>query len=170
MEIEYAKGKLIHTPIVMRPVADDHWVRFRYGYSKDDKQQVMELVDDVKVRFVFERQTYVFEIDAGFVFDGASIPQMFWGAVGSPWDANILVAALVHDACYSAHPISSVGEFIHRSTADEILRTLCKYLGMGVFKREIVYRSVDLFGEQAWHKKTPYLPEIARKVVRFSIH
>jgi hypothetical protein len=36
-------------------------------------------------------------IHAGFVTDGASIPALFWLAVGHPFDPNYICAALLHD-------------------------------------------------------------------------
>lgn len=39
-------------------------------------------------------------IPAGFEFDGASIPSLFWSLVGSPFSANLLRAALIHDFRY----------------------------------------------------------------------
>lgn len=170
--IEYKGGQLCHTRVVMAPVADDHWVRRRHGYGKDDKPQIMELIEDVSVAFTFKRKTYKFEIAKGFVFDGASIPQFFWTTIGSPWDSVILLAALVHDACYSAHPFdaSGNGEAVTRADADNILRHLCGILGMGFVRRNLVYMAVSSgFGLHAWLKETPYTREHARQFVTLNI-
>ena len=167
-EYKYANGNLIHTPIIMRPVAQDHWIyRFR---EYREKAQVMELAEDVTVHFVFKRQTWTLDIKAGFVFDGASIPQIFWSSIGSPWDSKILVAALVHDALYSAQPRSECGTYwTIRQDADSILRVLCGYLGMGWLKRLAVYVAVDTCGADAYMKVVPYDPITASKFVKLRL-
>ena len=60
------------------------------------------------------------KIDAGFVFDGASIPGFFWQVLGSPFCANMLRSALIHDYRY---------RFIFRSNSlydRQAKRDMCK--------------------------------------------
>lgn len=168
----YAKGLFEHSPIVLRPVPDDSWVRKRKGYDIDSKPQLMELVDDVCLSFVYDRLTWEVNIRAGYIFDGASIPQFAWSLVGSPWDAKILAAALVHDALYAAHPVDRArpNYIISRDVADDVLYTLCKYLGMGYIKRNIIYIAVDTAGGEAWRKTEPYTVLDARAYIAVALH
>lgn len=56
------------------------------------------------------------EIGEGFVFDGASLPRIFWTLIGrSPYDPATLAPALLHDALYAAQLLS-------RSEADSLFR------------------------------------------------
>lgn len=43
----------------------------------------------------------ILTIDEGFIFDGASIPSLFWQLMGSPFSANMLKSALIHDYRHS---------------------------------------------------------------------
>lgn len=42
-------------------------------------------------------------VPAGYVTDGASIPRLLWSVVGSPYDADHLRAAIVHDYFCDIH-------------------------------------------------------------------
>lgn len=39
-------------------------------------------------------------VPRGFVFDGASVPSLFWVIVGEPFNAGVLPSALIHDWRY----------------------------------------------------------------------
>lgn len=40
---------------------------------------------------------YVVRIPAGFTFDGATIPKVFWLIIGTPFDPRFQLAACIHD-------------------------------------------------------------------------
>jgi hypothetical protein len=42
-------------------------------------------------------QGLVWQVPAGTVVDGASIPRTFWSVIGGPFDGNYLCASVVHD-------------------------------------------------------------------------
>ena len=43
------------------------------------------------------QETYEFLISAGYCWDGASIPRIFWRLIGSKNDQRFLVPSLIHD-------------------------------------------------------------------------
>ena len=64
---------------------------------------VAELLDDGRQIRLLEKYTYidpggeVWEVPAGTVVDGASIPQLFWGLIGGPFEGKYRNASVVHD-------------------------------------------------------------------------
>lgn len=64
---------------------------------------VAELLDDGRQIRLLEKYTYidpggeVWEVPAGTVVDGASIPQLFWGLIGGPLEGKYRNASVVHD-------------------------------------------------------------------------
>ena len=40
---------------------------------------------------------FVVSIEAGYSFDGASIPRVFWSLIGGPFDPDFQVASCIHD-------------------------------------------------------------------------
>jgi len=85
---------------------------------------------------------------AGFQFDGASIPRIFWPVIGNPWESDIVQAALVHDALYSA-------ELLTRADSDHWLREIQRREGIGMIRRNIMYYAVRAGGWAVWRRHTP---------------
>lgn len=79
----------------------------------------------------------IIHIDKGFKFDFASIPQPFWGWIGSP-TGEYGPAALVHDyLCEQKdYPISK---------ADEVFKEAMEVLGVPLWKITIMYWAVRIF-------------------------
>jgi hypothetical protein len=81
-------------------------------------------------------------VPAGFVTDGASIPQAFWSILGP--HGEYFPAALIHDYLYSD---ASTGFFnTTRKQSDDIFKEAMFNIGVAWPKREIIYRAVRLFG------------------------
>ena len=81
-------------------------------------------------------------VSAGFVSDGASVPQFFWNRY-PPFD-KYLEAAVVHDLyCVMGHegrsPISS-------KEAALVFREAMSVIGYSKWKRNVMYRAVKWFG------------------------
>lgn len=108
-------------------------------------------------------------INRGFLFDGASIPGLFWGfpLFMTPANPQIIAGALVHDAIYVAkgktthkacmfryYPKSSTNhgkkEFT-RIEADQIFDEINERSGMPWIKRTICFRGVRLGGWVYWN-------------------
>ena len=50
-----------------------------------------------------EQEAYEFYIPAGYIWDGATIPRIFWRLIGSKSDNRFLVPSLVHDVLCENH-------------------------------------------------------------------
>ena len=101
---------------------------------------------------------YEITVYKGFIFDGASIPKLFRGLIGSPFTGKYTVAALVHDALYAS-------EALERQEADEIFLDLMKEYGVGYLKRYTMYWAVRAGGRFVWNKHKPEDVNIARMYI-----
>jgi len=101
----------------------------------------------------------ILTINRGFIYDGASIPRLFWSLIGSPFTGTHQRAALIHDALYAA-------ELYSRETCDWIFLQIMQYHGCNWLKRNLMWSAVKIFGRSVWksHKKEEV--EKARKLVK----
>lgn len=88
---------------------------------------------------------YSFWINAGFEFDGASIPRALWRLCGHPMEAPRIAAALIHDWLYRA-------QVLDRGVADEIFNILCKEVGMSAWRTGPEWAALRICGWAAWRK------------------
>jgi hypothetical protein len=79
-------------------------------------------------------------VPAGFITDGASIPQVFWSIL-SPF-GGYFSAAVVHDFLYS--PFNDTR--FTRQQADLIFKEAMFNIGVSWYQREIIFRAVRVFG------------------------
>ena len=79
------------------------------------------------------------EAKQGYVTDGASIPQVFWSVVGSPFTGEYLRAAVIHDWYCDAK--TERWQDVHRTFYHASLRA-----GVGEVKAAILYAAVYHFG------------------------
>ena len=101
-------------------------------------------------------------IKKGFIFDGASIPQLFWSSTGSPFDFQLLLAALIHDAFYAT-------ELINRLKADQLFREHLQHLGgVNWYRRNKIYYAVRFGGAAVWNTHTKATITEARKFIEFT--
>lgn len=82
-------------------------------------------------------------VPAMFITDFGSIPREFWNLL-PPW-GKYGPATIVHDYLYVYRPFT-------RDQADRILREAMVTLGVDHITSEIIYKGVELFGQQAWDK------------------
>lgn len=108
-------------------------------------REVRELLADALVDLGDGRRV---AIPAHFQTDGASIPRAFWGLVGRPFARDIFPAALAHDWLYYTH--LTPGHNWTRAEADAMLRDTLAASGVGRVRRNLIYRSVRLFGGDHW--------------------
>jgi hypothetical protein len=94
---------------------------------------------------------FEFIISKGFLFDGASIPKPFWSVVGSPFEPDLMVAALIHDWLYWTRLIS-------KDKADNYLKIALLADGVGTARANVIYRAVWAFGKPAY-KEGPDVPQ-----------
>ncbi len=85
-----------------------------------------------------------FEVEAGFVYDGATIPRATWTALGlTPFSGVLARGALLHDWLYRTHRVT-------RERADELLYLAILADGCEPHKARAVYEAVRDWGWQAW--------------------
>lgn len=82
-------------------------------------------------------------VAAGFVTDGASIPDVLWGIVGSPFTGKYRVAAVFHDAAYQRLGVA-------KADADRMLREAALELGCEHWLAEAIYDGVRFGGLDAY--------------------
>jgi hypothetical protein len=109
--------------------------------SYDTKRRKWMLVFDYT--FTIENQEY--QIPTGFTFDLASIPRLLW-AFTAPFELSI-AAPLVHDYLYQT---GGVYGRVTRKQADIKFKDLMKAEGVSLWRREIAYRAVRVFGKKHW--------------------
>ena len=92
-----------------------------------------------------EGSSIVLTIPAGFVTDLASVSRLLWWVL--PPFGRYTRAAVVHDFLYS-------GQGLSRAIADAIFLEAMTDLGVGRWKRWVMYAGVRLGGWQAFKKAT----------------
>lgn len=98
----------------------------------------------LKESLTFRKSNLSITIPAGFVFDGASVPQLFTNLFpksGARYDR----AACLHDWLYAT-------QFTTRKRADDLFLEAMKADGVGTITRRTIYRAVRMFGWSAWNK------------------
>lgn len=85
-------------------------------------------------------------VPKGFVTDGASIPSILWGVIGSPWSGNYPEAAVIHDYVYRKQEFT-------RAICDKIFLEAMSILGVSLLKRRLMFRALRIFGWLAWKNK-----------------
>lgn len=101
-------------------------------------------------------------VRAGFSFDGASIPRVFWRLIGHPFEMPLLIGATAHDALYS-------GELLPRADCDRIFRELMRRAGIGRIKRNAVWLAVRAAGWAVWRRHTADSVAEARRLVTLEV-
>lgn len=87
--------------------------------------------------FIFNAFGVVYRVPAGFWYNGASVPMLFWQLVCSPHDPRIIERALIHDWCYTSKIIS-------REVADRLL--IDDLPELGAVRRASIHAAVRAFG------------------------
>ena len=86
-----------------------------------------------------------------FCIDGASIPRYLWALTYHPFDARVILAALVHDWPYWSHQVS-------KEEADLIFYELLILNDVPKHKASMMYNAVAIFGESSWALKEDEKP------------
>ncbi len=84
-------------------------------------------------------QSYTFTIPKYYIFDGASVPRVFWRLIGSNTDNQFTIPAMIHDYLCENHNV--IGNNRYLSTM--IFNNLLKASGVCAFKRWMMKHSVD---------------------------
>ena len=86
-------------------------------------------------------------VPAGFHFDLASIPRVFWPIIG-PMELSI-EAPLIHDMIYQHHMVD--GRRFRRAEADRLLRIVARRERVARWRAWTAWLAVRGFGFLAWH-------------------
>lgn len=87
-------------------------------------------------------------VPAGFVTDGASIPQCLWSIVGPT--GPYFKAAVIHDYLYS-----EANTRFTRRKSDALFKEAMFNAGLDWPRREMIYRAVRLFGGKHFKGSKP---------------
>lgn len=101
------------------------------------------LVEGYACRLKISGQTKEIRIHAGFVFDLASIPRIFWRLI-APFELSI-AAPLVHDFLYRGGCPGAT-----RAEADAAFLDLMGRERVPLWRRRLAYLAVRVFGRFAW--------------------
>lgn len=83
-------------------------------------------------------------IPRNFVWDGASIPRIFWLTTGTPCDYAHILSGLIHDAMYEQKFNND------RKFCDECYRENLRKLGVSSYNVKKEYKAVRWFGGKHW--------------------
>ena len=101
----------------------------------------------------------ILEVDAGFQYDGASVPRWAWTLAGHPFAQDTLPAATAHDALYAA-------QLYDRGFTDRIFKRHLDASGASYRKRKIYWAAVRVGGRRAWRRRTEADREFYREMIR----
>ena len=94
----------------------------------------------------FRCGAHTFTVPAGYVYDGASIP-FLWYAMFSKFDPRVMAGAGAHDWLCDTTPMEP-----NNLEAAAMFQRMIERDGIGGFKGELAYQAVSRFGPQ-WGKK-----------------
>lgn len=94
----------------------------------------------------------------GSLIDGASIPQVLWSSIGSPYTGNYRRASVVHDVACSDPAIS-------REDADAMFYSACLAGGCSMLQAKLLYAGVRV---GAWVSFQPALANLAEQPLEFT--
>lgn len=79
-----------------------------------------------------------FEVPAGYEWNGASIPNLFWKLIGKPTSEKYALASLIHDRLHELR--------YNRDKTDLAFKILLEWAGVPVWKVALMYASVRVGG------------------------
>jgi hypothetical protein len=92
----------------------------------------------------------VLDIPKGFITDGASVPRLLWLVPGFGNEELGMSGPTCHDAIYQGVVGRDLG--IGRRRADQLLRVLCRFDGVGPIRSALAWAAVRAFGFLAWRR------------------
>jgi hypothetical protein len=98
-----------------------------------------------------------FEVPVGFVFDGASVPNVLYPVLGAT-PLDLIIPGACHDYLYRKDATvievpSGEVRAVDRDEADEVLRDVCKYVGVEKSDRDKIFFGVRTAGWPSFRRK-----------------
>ena len=116
-------------------------------FNPKEKKTEWKLLKD----WVVEYDGTIYTVPAGFITDGASIPEFLWPVFGTPTDIPRLYVALLHDYLYTIGPVEDPDPKCKlRKRADKIYRDFNIQLGEPKCRTCVEYRFIRWFGGKHW--------------------
>jgi hypothetical protein len=94
-------------------------------------------------------------VPRGFVFNGCSIPSLFYMLIGTPFDPRFIRGALVHDWLYTIHCYD-------KEKADNIFYINLRSSKVARWKAKLMKNAVAMFGGISWKNNKDDLKELAK--------
>lgn len=121
--------------------------------SPEPHERLYRLAQEHRHTYTYESRARTVTVPAGFEFDGASIPKIFWLPYYSPYDPRVILASLVHDYLYVTHLAD--GEAVSKREADAVFRDILREQGVPRGRSWSMWLAVHLFGGRAWRERSP---------------
>jgi hypothetical protein len=103
----------------------------------------MRIIDD----FVYvDSDKKVHSAPSGYEYNGGNVPRWLWPLIGSPFTGKARRGFPIHDVeCGKAHKAPTLQErWAMREAADKTLLDVCKYEGVSLWRRRLIYRGIRL--------------------------
>lgn len=107
------------------------------------------------------------EVEAGMVTDGASIPRFWWRLIGPPFAGRYRAAAVWHDAAYRGRLRRLIGMdlvywIVPRERADWVMFRIARCAGVEVWRAWAMYATVRVGGGRSYRPapRSDYRTEI----------
>lgn len=111
---------------------------YKYQLKRNYSVQIPIKGTLILTRFIDLDMQGILTIKEGYAWDGPSGPTID--------TKNFMRGSLVHDALYQLMREDHLSHAQHRSTADELLRNICRQDGMNPLRAWIVLKGVQWFG------------------------
>ncbi len=118
---------------------------FRSELKSDFIEDTDNIILEKDLIYYDKRSKQLFVIPAGFICDGASIPQFLWGVLGHPLQADVRKAAVLHDFLYR-------NQVVRRKVADQMFYDALVEEGMDENKAQVFYSGVRIGGASAYKR------------------
>lgn len=110
-------------------------------YTSVPKTNSLQLHEE----YLYSQFGLSFTIPKDFIWDGASIPRIFWLSTGSNYDPKYTLPALIHDYLYKAGICS-------KRKADLVFLRELNRSGVDWYTRHKMYIGVVWGGGEAWNE------------------
>ena len=107
--------------------------------------------------YVHKQKNVTVRVPAGFYFDLASVPKLFWRII-APFELSI-AAPLLHDVLYRCkghppdHVIDPDDTIFSRAESDDLFNDVMEQEGVKAWRRKLTYWAVSVFGKCAWKRQ-----------------